>query len=734
MKKALPGYLLPNTLVVLGSVLLAACGGGGDSDGGDGSGLPPTSAQISLVGPAQEVQSYRCGSEVGAAEQARYPRDGLTLRQDYAGGLMAQEIGGVYRIDAQGRKTLIAQDVGYALRFFDVAPDGSAWLVYNGYLAVRDSAGVENKLTDLANHNDSSPQPDGPLGSQTLGHGLWGMAVGSERVYFGSAGGFRAMSKDGSGAWQLSTLPPIPLGQVPPDEAGKITAVDMETDAQGRLWVLRDHRTQREVRRDANNRVYYKGEATLWNWSAADGWRRHSSLSYDYEEDLFARQWTAEVSSLAVRADGKILVASARTGVLHEVGNDGQWRVIHSPEGRRPFEQGMDGDLANAAAITAYSPVAMPDGATVFYDTEHCQVRRLAQGKLTTLSGPKGKDPANFTGAALLGVDADGQILYTRHGWAAGYASGNSYSQLARYSLTSRQSSPVALSSTMSAPYCDSYAAMHQRFNACAARWEEGATGEFIGFDPQQGRIYLKDGDHQLAAWPLSANSPVVDRIADRPLQPLLTLPANAESYWRVGELTANYFNMFKYQRVPSGDGLVHYEPQLYRIDRKSGALQAVAGKSVDSAQFGGKRISLVDEANGTGQLQVAARHDGGYWFANNNGVSLLDAAGELKVVVRGRLGSDYTADSRNFGMIAEIHALPDGRLLVVDLGAHAIRTVSETGTIETLVGTLNQAGFGAGALPGKLDAPMSVAVHGRDLFISSVTHSQLVHVKNLFK
>ena len=83
---------------------------------------------------------------------------------------------------------------------------------------------------------------------------------------------------------------------------------------------------------------------------------------------------------------------------------------------------------------------------------------------------------------------------------------------------------------------------------------------------------------------------------------------------------------------------------------------------------------------------------------------------------------ADGAAADARFDKPVAIVADAAGNLLVADRSNHTIRRISPAGQVATIVGVAGQSGFAAGALQGRLTAPVGVTVRGSSMSITMPT------------
>lgn len=89
----------------------------------------------------------------------------------------------------------------------------------------------------------------------------------------------------------------------------------------------------------------------------------------------------------------------------------------------------------------------------------------------------------------------------------------------------------------------------------------------------------------------------------------------------------------------------------------------------------------------------------------------------------------DGPAFSATFNAPSDVAVDEQGDVYVADTGNALVRRISTTGDVTTLAGTRGLQGFTPGPLPGVIDSPGSIALHGTDLYFSMA--SGIGHIAN---
>jgi sugar lactone lactonase YvrE len=146
---------------------------------------------------------------------------------------------------------------------------------------------------------------------------------------------------------------------------------------------------------------------------------------------------------------------------------------------------------------------------------------------------------------------------------------------------------------------------------------------------------------------------------------------------------------------------------------------------------------------NGTGTLAqfnepwgIATDSAGNVYVtdAGNNAIRKIDTSGMVSTFAGSATGLSGSADgtgisaSFNFPVYLAIDSA--GNVYVTDNGNNTIRKITPAGVVTTLAGTVGQAGFTPGALPGVLSSPEGIAIFGTTLYFAS--NNGVVSITNL--
>ena len=757
--------------------LLIGCGGGG----GEGS-TPPVVApgpQLSLLGPdyGDALLATECGFATGSARQARYPlessaifsgtlRSPIAMRSDGAGGLIVAQdesaqpnvppVGSMYRIDGAGTKT--ALNMPYS-RVFDVGPDGAIWYAQsnataNAPFGMRSPSGADTVLA-LQQGYTGAPS-DGVVGTVPLGL-VSLIAAGRDRTYVLVAGeanshdnaylrgplpapshfSLRLLTRGATGAAVVvSTLAtPVEIG-----DAYYIRG--MRTDANDNLVVLVNAPFKQLVGVSADGiNTSYIGEASVWRLTTTGAWTKIAAKTYPVNHfvaqsngSLFGR----DVDDLSLAPDGTIWVGGGTFGAIDNISVDGTWTTIAQLDGHAEEQIGAEGNIAQATFRFAYQPVAQSDG-VLFYDSNTCQIRKLAATQLSTFSGPVFTPLPTLARKQLLGIDAQNRLLFAKPGdkWLAAFdlATG-AITTLDNHGIVTQKPEDLGCVSSQGIGGSESIPCAYQYVDSTVALarswWGMNGSAPIFSlttFKTLAPNMVLYEWQSASASRAISAavNWPGV-LIGD-------AISSQAGGFHVIGG-KAFLFGTVRTD-PPVQFPVIYVEERLYQVDLASGQALPLAGKTIPSASFNQQLIELGNVATiGSKPVFVQKRKDGGYWLANAKEIWQLDATGATRRVAglrtTGAAGIDGTGDAVSFAFISQIRVLPDDTLLVADRDAHAIRLVDNQGHTSTLVGRLNQAGLVVGPLPAGLLSPVDVIVNGKDLLISTDKLPNLIRVQGV--
>ena len=115
--------------------------------------------------------------------------------------------------------------------------------------------------------------------------------------------------------------------------------------------------------------------------------------------------------------------------------------------------------------------------------------------------------------------------------------------------------------------------------------------------------------------------------------------------------------------------------------------------------------------------LTFAIDPAGGYFVGDNHAVFKVSAGGQLTLLagsVNTPAAADGTGSAARFNGIASLAVDGAGNVLVADKQNHAIRKITPSGVVTSVVGQLGKVGGSVGALPGTLWLPTKVAVDAK--------------------
>jgi sugar lactone lactonase YvrE len=168
-----------------------------------------------------------------------------------------------------------------------------------------------------------------------------------------------------------------------------------------------------------------------------------------------------------------------------------------------------------------------------------------------------------------------------------------------------------------------------------------------------------------------------------------------------------------------------------YVSDTVDSAIRKVApngGQSLFAGPAGdsGPRCTGVDGSAATfcGPTGLAIDAAGNVYVADTGGNTIRKVTpGGVVITVAGVssvVGSmDGPAASATFNAPTQVAIDGQGNLYVADTGNALIRRISTSGNVTTVAGTLGARGFAPGPLPGTLDPPTGLAIHGDDLYFA---------------
>jgi hypothetical protein len=712
-------------------------------------------------------------AKMGLAAQARYPKASgvfrgwpstgsntpsdygtpLQLRSDRADGFVVSHAtnlnGAMFQVGADGGKTILP--LPYA-SVFDVAADGSIWLVSAGTLSV----GARNgSVTNLAPELGKTLPADGVLGSSPTGKiGL--IAAGRDRVYLlveqggidlGTAPpssnitrSLRVLSRatPGNGAWTVRTVPLFDGLQ------GIDVISSMRVGPSDELVLLLNRPFQRLVSQQfaepgqVPTSYEYEGVASVRVLDTADRWTELAStffsvtVSRNNTHGYLGYAYSFDMKDLSVTADGRVWVGG--TGAIYSVNAINGWQLAATPNGS-PFDYvAHDGPITNATFANAGQIVADQDGVT-FYDGETCQIRRLKAGQVSTVSGPM-LDGPSFAGAGFIGTTSGGELLfaYGNSSDPAVNAVAGHYQSLfglSKAKLDDPLFTPTKLGSLASAvgPASCVAGASYWVWASCAGAPSSTYPqfGTWLGQSPSGpvarigSSIYLGLDTGRGTVVGSTSNWPGI-------------LTGDAPSGPSGVHVDGGKLYMFGWVRTdpPVLFPVTYHELRIYQLDLTTGIASPLAGASIASTAYRGQKVDLspVIPTAGGGPALIQRRSDGKFWLSNGKELWILDDTGQLRRIAglstSGR-GIDGIGNAVSFALIGSLRVLPDNRLLVVDQAAHAVRLASDDGKVATIVGQLNQSGNAFGSLPGGLDTPLDAYAIGKNVYISTQASRKLL-------
>ena len=768
------------------TLMLASCGGGDGAGGADATAPPPPPQAVpalQMVGApvdANAVNAPVCATPyavatVGPAATVRYPASTgsfrgwpspsgdavvygspIQVRTDRAGGFVVSHNtdanGAMFRVAANGDKSVLPIPYGPT---FDVAADGTVWFVRNGSLFVATQNGT---IANVATLGNSAAAVDGPLGSAPLGP-VTLIAAGKDKVYLlveeatpnvtdtpspvAFKRSLRELSRSTqiSGGWVVKTLP-LWAGLQTVDV---ISSIRVSATDQLVVLVNEPFKGLLSQQQIFPGGIAYQYGAETWVGvlDSANNWTEIARKAYVLDVVPNATHgyrtfnYWLDAKDLAVAPNGDIWVGGA--GAIFKVDRAGGWQPAASAVQHPSDQVGRDGKLAEATFASASQLVADNAGIT-FYDGETCQIRRLANENIATLSGPQLGGP-HFTAARFVGQDTQGDLLL-----AYGNSGGPGNVDLIRGLYLNQFAlvrAPIATPSfVLLAVKSLATALGGARCSIGTSYWAGPAT--CTGQSPAAGAgpgIWLGIGTRGVLARIGNDLMSGLDRGDGTTFSSTTSWPGilngDAPSGPSGIHVNGSKLYLFGWMRTDPPVALNRYhELRLYELDTATSAGTVVAGASIGSTAFNGMKLDLspVIPAAGGGPAFVQHRSDGKFWLSNGKEIWLLDAAGQLKRIAGLSIsggGVDGVGDTASFALISSMRVLPDNRLLVVDMGAHAVRLLADDGKVTTFVGKLNTPGTIFGPLPAGLNAPVDAFAVGKDVYITTQTSRNLLLAKS---
>ncbi len=178
-----------------------------------------------------------------------------------------------------------------------------------------------------------------------------------------------------------------------------------------------------------------------------------------------------------------------------------------------------------------------------------------------------------------------------------------------------------------------------------------------------------------------------------------------------------------------------------HRIRRVSpaGVITTVAGAGLAPGFSGDALAAASADVRLNAPRGVAVQADGGFLVADtgNNRIRRVSPAGIITTVAgtgaAGLGGDGGPATSATLNAPGSVSALPNGAFLIADTGNHRIRRVDANGTIATVAGSGEVAGFGGDGGPAtaaRLNAPQRVvALAGGGFLIADTANNRIRRV-----
>ncbi len=714
-------------------ILLAACGGGGGGStvaGGTAIAAPvaaepsPSVNWLSTAVPATTT----CPKDADLANQVDCVlATADNFRSDRKGGVWFRYNNTLHAMDGQRRVT--ATSVKFSSSYvssFDTDNAGVVWMVNaDRQLSTIGTDGAVKVLSPAGNQVD--PVVDGPLQTANLGY-VRDLAANGGVAYVvrypktqSENYTFARIYKDTKGVLQVETLPKPPSDDTQP--------IAVAADSQGRFWGIFD--THRNVVRPTVATTTFNGQYELISWDAAQGWKSLSAKSYQGSGMDFGRTSVdLYLTGLTPLKDGSVIITGASAGLLYKVDPAGNWTTWFDRQAKSSLRLGQDGSVDDIPVSSADNVVEMPDGSLWFVDQLERRLRRIASGRIDTIAGrPAVTSPTVYTNKSQpIGTDASGHVLLTNGTTSEGAA-------VALFKRSANGATTALVGAgTYTATSCSS--TYHMTYPPCLEKPQ--TSRKFLGVLPD-GRAFGVDSENafgQVILADASGGLSQLSTVAGWPAGPYevgytngIAPGINASLNLIDATADANYIYLLVYRSSLKANAIANQNGySIYRVSIKDGTTTIVAGKAMPST--GAPRDLEGAAVNFTG---LALATNGDIWLASANKLWVLPQTGALRVAAGDAANNvsassaDGTGTTARFRSVTRIRTLSDGRLLVVDELAHAVRAMDSTGRVTTLVGTLNQSGDPSGALTGLLKNPFDAFAVGRDIYITARDDARLV-------